>query len=156
MFPVARVLPMIFGMLMSINFAIIWALPVMGMGALWKNAFKPFFLPIYKCLDESKIVRSFATQHVYTKPEHADFFVISLLIILNTIFSLGFVFYYQLSTGTLPVWLICVYYCSWVGIGGRTMGGAYALAHKEVRSILNHLKLFLRLPMSLYKSFLTP
>lgn len=127
-----RFIPFTFGLAMSINFIIIWAIPVMGMGALWKNFFKPILFPAYKYLDESRSVRSFAEEFIYTKPEHADFFVISVLIILNTIISLGAVFYYQLHIGDMPYWLIFAYYCSWVGIGGRTMGGAYALAHKEV------------------------
>ena len=135
MMAAARILPFLFGIVMSVNFAIFWALPVMGMGALWKIFFKQFFLPAYTFLDTNKLVRSFASEYIYTKPEHADFFVTSVTIIVNIGAALGFVFYYQLSTGTLPAWLICAYYCSWVGIGGRTMGGAYALAHKEVRSL---------------------
>jgi len=34
------------------------------------------------------------------------------------------------------MWLIYAYYFSWVGIGGRIMGAAYALAHKEVTESL--------------------
>lgn len=51
--------------------------------------------------------------------------------IINTFVALGTVFYYQLALGYLPNWLIIAYYFSWVGVGGRIMGAAYALAHKE-------------------------
>lgn len=40
-------------------------------------------------------------------------------------------FYWQLTYGVLPWWLIAGYYCSWVGVGGTSMGSAYSLAHKE-------------------------
>jgi hypothetical protein len=132
MFRSTRIFPFLFGLAMTLNFAIIWALPVMGMGALWKSCFKSLLLPLFNAIDESEVVRSFAKDYVYTKPEHSDFFLVSVLVTLNSFISFGIVIYYQLSAGTLPLWLIFVYYCSWVGIGGRTMGGAYALAHKEV------------------------
>lgn len=128
----SRILPFLFGLAMSVNFVLVWALPVMGMGSLWKHLLKPTVAPFYKHLDNNPYLRSFAKQYIYTKPEHTDFFLISILITLNSIVSLGIVFFYQLTVGALPYWLIFVYYCSWVGIGGRTMGGAYALAHKEV------------------------
>ena len=134
-----RVLPFLFGLAMSINFAICWAIPIMGMGGLWNSFIKQYLLPIITFLDSSTTLRSFAKEYVYTKPEHSDFFLTSALIIINCIISLGTVFYWQLSTGSLPYWLIFAYYCSWVGIGGRTMGGAYALAHKEVSAILHEL-----------------
>ena len=129
-----RILPFMFGLAMSVNFMLIWALPIMGMGGLWKSIIKQFLLPVITGLDQSPLLRSFAKTYIYTKPEHADFFLTSLLVILNSAVSLSTAFYWQLSTGTLPWWLIFAYYCSWVGIGGRTMGGAYALAHKEVSS----------------------
>jgi hypothetical protein len=31
----------------------------------------------------------------------------------------------------LPWWLVYAYYFTWVGMGGRGMGGAYTLSHKE-------------------------
>lgn len=129
---VSRIAPFLFGLALSVNFVLVWALPVMGMGSLWKHALKPILLPFYNYLDRNPLLRSFAQEYIYTKPEHADFFLISTLIALNSIVSLGIVFSYQLAVGLLPYWLIILYYCSWVGIGGRTMGGAYALAHREV------------------------
>jgi hypothetical protein len=117
---------------MSINFVLFWAIPIMGMGMLWKYALKGFLLPIYKVIDESSAMRSFAIEYIYTKAEHADFFATVVLLLINSAISLGTIFYWQLTTGSLPAWLIFAYYCSWVGIGGRIMGGAYTMAHKEV------------------------
>lgn len=135
MISTTRILPFLFGLAMSVNFMLIWALPIMGMGGLWKSFIKQFLLPVITGLDQSPLLRNFARTYIYTKPEHADFFLTSLLVILNSAVALSTAFYWQLSTGTLPWWLIFAYYCSWVGIGGRTMGGAYALAHKEVSSL---------------------
>jgi hypothetical protein len=109
------------------------------MGGLWKAGLKSIFGPIITYLDKNSILRKFAKDYIYSKPEHSDFFLTSLLIIINSTISIGTIFYWQLSTGSLPAWLICAYYCSWVGIGGRTMGGAYALAHKEVNDIIMHI-----------------
>ena len=127
-----RILPFIFGLTMSVNFMLVWAIPIMGMGGVWKSVVKRFLLPLITALDQSPLLRNFAKKYIYTKPEHADFFLTSFLVIVNSIVSLSTVLYWQLTTGSLPYWLIFAYYCSWVGIGGRTMGGAYALAHKEV------------------------
>ena len=77
-------------------------------------------------------VRNFGADYIYSKAEYADFFSTSILLIFNSFISLGFVFYWQLSRGSLPFWLVYAYYFSWVGFGGRIMGAAYALAHKEV------------------------
>jgi sterol desaturase/sphingolipid hydroxylase (fatty acid hydroxylase superfamily) len=128
----SRTISFTIGTFMSINFAIFWAVPVMGMGLVWKHGFKRILMPIYDVFDKSRMVRSFAASYVYTNPQHADFFVTTLFIVLNCIFCLGTVFYWQLTTGQLPWWLIAAYLCSWVGFGGRVMGGAYTLAHKEV------------------------
>lgn len=128
-----RILPFLFGSAMSINFILVWALFVAGMGGIMKvPPVKKYLIPIITSLDNSPLLRNFAKNYIYTKPEHSDFFLTSLLIIINSTISLGTVFYWQLSTGTLPIWLICAYYCSWVGVGGKTMGGAYAMSHKEV------------------------
>ncbi|KAJ1433136.1 hypothetical protein B484DRAFT_447444 [Ochromonadaceae sp. CCMP2298] len=127
----SRTLPFISGSIMSINFLLFWAVPIMGMGSIYKHLLKPFLQPIYLALEQSKALRSFAAAHIYTKPEHADFFVMSALVLLNCMISISYVFYYQLVYGHLPAWLIAAYYCSWVGLGGSIMGSAYGLAHKE-------------------------
>jgi hypothetical protein len=120
------------GLLMSLNFLLFWALPVGGMGYIYKAFFKQFLKPIYDFFDKNSVVRSFAENYIYTKPEHADYFVISSLLTINCIISLSTLFYWQLFVGDLPWWLIGAYYCSWVGIGGSMMGAAYGLAHVEV------------------------
>ena len=127
-----RIIPMFVGILLSLNFVLFWAIPIAGMGLMWKHALKKYLLPIYDYIDQHKGLRAFATRNIYSKPQHADFFAITLLIVFNSIFSIGVLFYWQLSTGTLPLWLVGIYFCAWVGVGGRIMGAAYALAHKEV------------------------
>lgn len=127
-----RTLPFISGLIMSLNFLVFWAIPIAGMGAIYKNLLKPVLHPLYIMLDESPFLRSFAAKYIYTKPEHADFFAMSLLVVVNCAISIPTLFYWQLFKGYLPMWLIVAYYCSWVGIGGSIMGAAYALAHKEV------------------------
>eukprot|EP00128_Syssomonas_multiformis_P014908 Colp12_sorted_trinity150504_noHs@34111 len=126
-----KTLPFISGTVMTVNFVIFWAIPIMGMGQLYKALLKPFLNPLYVKMEQSKILRSFAATYLYTKPEHADFFAMSLLATLNCSITIPFMFYWQFKYGSLPYWLIYAYYCSWVGIGGSMMGAAYGLAHKE-------------------------
>lgn len=121
---------------MTMNFLLFWAIPVAGMGQLWKMGFNKVLVPTYLFFDENKWVRKFAETYIYTRPQHSDFFVTSVFLVLNSVVGLGIVFYWQLKYGYLPWWLIFLYYCSWVGFGGRTMGSAYTMAHKEVFYIL--------------------
>ena len=127
-----RIIPTISGILMSINFIIFWVIPIMGMGSLYKQLLKPFLQPFYLMMDKNPYLRSFGSKYIYTKPEHSDFISMSLLVIINCSISIPTMFYWQLTYGYLPHWLIFCYYCSWVGIGGSMMGAAYGLAHKEV------------------------
>jgi hypothetical protein len=129
-----RTLPFISGTLMSINFLIVWAVPIMGMGQFYKSFLKSTLQPVYQAIEQNSLLRSFAAKFIYTKPEHADFFAMSLLVTMNCAVSVPTMFYWQLKYGHLPYWLIFVYYCSWVGLGGSIMGAAYGLAHKEVSS----------------------
>jgi hypothetical protein len=117
---------------MTINFVIFWAIPVAGMGALYKELLKKYLQPIYIQMENSKALRAFASKYIYTQERHSDFFAMSALLIINCSISIPFMFYWQLKHDSLPYWLIFAYYCSWVGIGGSVMGGAYGLAHKEV------------------------
>lgn len=125
---------------MSVNFLLIWAVPIMGMGQFYKSFLKPVLQPIYLQMEQNKLIRSFASTFIYTKPEHADFFAMSFLTALNCSITIPTMFYWQLRYGSLPYWLIAAYYCSWVGLGGSIMGAAYGLAHKEVRSIIMHVE----------------
>lgn len=120
------------GTLMSLNFIAFWGIPIFSMGSLYKSLLKPYLQPIYLYLEANLYVRRFAHTFFYTKEQHADFFAMSALLILNCSISIPTVFFWQLKYGHLPWWLIGLYYCSWVGIGGSMMGAAYGLAHKEV------------------------
>jgi len=122
------------GCILSLNFVIFWAIPIAFMGMMYKHILQPLLFPIYKTIDSSRALRWIAEEYVYTSKESVDYFLISLIVLLNSFVSLSVVFYYQFSVGYLPWWLIAMYYCSWVGTGGRMMGAAYALAHKEGHS----------------------
>lgn len=87
--------------------------------------------PIYRFFDTSRAVRWVGETFFYSEPKFADFFFQSILVTVSTACSLSYIFYYQLTYGFLPVWLIYAYNFAWVGFGGRVMGGAYAFAHKE-------------------------
>ena len=125
----------IWGSLMSINFVIFWAFPIGFMGASWKYFFRPFLFPIYDWIDKNESLRTFAVNYIYSKPTGADYFATSILLIFSCLISLSTVFYWQIKFGSLPWWLLVCYYCSWVGVGGRIMGAAYTLAHREVNII---------------------
>lgn len=127
----SRVIPFIGGLLMSINFLIFWAIPIAAMGQAWKLGVSKLMLPIYRLLDENSYVRDFAGKYIYTNPKYADYFVTSIFLILGCSLLVSFAFYWQLSFGSMPLWLIFTYNCLWVGFGGRTMGAAYSLAHRE-------------------------
>lgn len=127
-----RAFPFISGSVMTLNFALFWAIPIIGMGQLWKLGMNKLLVPMFTLLDENKTLRSFSEEYVYTKPRHSDFFVTSLLLVANAVISFVLVLWWQITYGYLPWWIICLYYCSWVGFGGRTMGSAYTMAHKEV------------------------
>lgn len=127
-----RTIPLICGAAMSINFIIFWAIPIMGMGSLYKSCLKKILQPMYLHLEGNDTFRSFASKYIYSKPEHADYFAMSVLTIISCLISIPTMFYWQLKYGYLPLWLIGAYYCSWVGLGGSIMGTAYSLAHKEV------------------------
>lgn len=128
-----KIVPFICGVIMTFNFLALWAIPIAGMGLTWKWMFQPIFGPIYNFLDTHPLIRAFAEKYVYANPKHSDFFMTSILTLINFVIGLSVLLYYQFKTGSLPYWIIAVYYCSWVGTGGRIMGAAYALAHKEVR-----------------------
>jgi hypothetical protein len=90
-------------------------------------------LPVFNVIDNNTLLRQVGANYIYTNPRHADFFLTSLILVANTIVTFGGVLYWQLTRGNLPWWMIAMYYFLWVGVGGRVMGAAYALAHKEVR-----------------------
>jgi len=119
------------GVAMTANFLAFWAVPVAGMGQLWKLALQYPLEPLYRLMDENRTLRSFAGTYIYSKPKYADFFAISLLVTLSAFASLGYAYYYQMTHGKLDWWVIYAYNLVWVGLGGRSMGAAYTMAHKE-------------------------
>lgn len=126
-----KVFKIIVGTLLTVNFLVFWAIPVAGQGLIWKHFAKNIIMPIYNQIDNSKFMRHIAKEYVYTNPIHSDFFTITVFIVLHSIVCLYAVFSIQFKYGYLPWYVVFIYYCSWVGCGGRVMGGAYALAHKE-------------------------
>jgi hypothetical protein len=128
---VNRGIAFLVGFALTLNFAVFWAGPIAGMGGLWKLGLRPLLMPFYRLMDESTLLRKFAEDYVYARKEYSDYFAISVLLIVNCFFTIGGIFYYQHHHGELPWKLIAAYYCSWVGVGGRIMGAAYTLAHRE-------------------------
>ena len=125
------ILPFFFGSLMTANWLLFWAVPILGMGLVWKVCLRNVLLPVYNMIDQNETLRAFAKKYIYSRPLHSDYFAMSLLAIINSMIALPIVFYWQLTYGHLPAWLIFAYYCSWVGVGGRNMATAYTLAHKK-------------------------
>lgn len=126
---------LVLGTALTINFALVWAIPVAGMGSGYKFILMPFLKPLYEKMEANTLLRSFAAKFIYNNPRHADFFALSLIAATSSITSIILMLYYQLKLGYLPYWAFFLYYCQWVGFGGTMMGSAYSLAHKEVYKI---------------------
>ena len=88
-FAFRRIAHKLCGMVMTINFILFWAVPIAGMGGIWKLGLKHVLLPIYDLVDSSSLLRGFAEAHIYTRSQHADFAATSLLLLLNSGISLG-------------------------------------------------------------------
>jgi len=110
---------------------IFWALPIGLMGQAWKLGLWRVFRPVFDLIDRNGAVHSFATKYIYSKELYADFFVLACGLGLSSFAALATVVYYQVTYDWLPWWLVYAYYFAWVGMGGRGMGGAYTLSHKE-------------------------
>jgi len=88
--------------------------------------------PLFAIIDSRySPIRLFAAKFIYRNPRHADYAATAFLVTLSGVGSLAYVFWYQLTYGTLPWKIVIPYYWAWVGMGGRQMGGAYTFAHKE-------------------------
>ena len=129
--PRSRGLPWAVGFLVSTNFALFWALPILLQGQLFHLALKRVLTPLFHWLDSMGALRRFAAAHIYSKPQYADFFATSLLTALNILTAFGALLYLQLTHGTISWRAHAMYNLAWVGFGGRMMGAAYTLAHKE-------------------------
>ena len=119
-----------FGLLLSINFAVFWALPIVVQGQAYKRGLRRVLDPLYARID-TPALRRFAARWIYQRPVHADYFARTLLLVLSTTIAASIVTWWQIAHGSLPIWLVFLYYLAWVGFGGRTMGGAYTFAHRE-------------------------
>lgn len=119
------------GLVLTLNFAIFWALPIALQGQAFKLALHHVLSPIYDLVDRSQPLRRFAERHVYRKAVHVDYFATAIFFLLGNLLALGTVFYWQIAHGHLPWWLIVAYLFAWVGFGGRGMGAAYTFAHRE-------------------------
>jgi len=120
-----------FGILLTINFAVFWALPIFIQGRAYKLGLRRVLAPVYERIDGSRAVRRFAARWIYQRPVHVDYFTRALLLVVSTVTALGVVTWWQVTRGSLPFWLIFLYYLAWVGFGGRTLGAAYTFAHRE-------------------------
>jgi len=120
-----------FGILLTTNFAIFWAPPIFIQGRAYRAGLRRVLEPIYDWIDGAPWVRRFAERWVYQRPVHADYFVRALLLLLSTVIAVGVVTWWQVTHGSLPFWLIFLYYLAWVGFGGRIMGAAYTFSHRE-------------------------
>ncbi len=119
------------GMLLTLNFAVLWAIPIFVQGRLFHAGLHRFLQPIHRFLDRSVRLRRIATKYVYRRSVHADYFASAIFLTVGIALSLAVVFAWQISFGELPWWLLAAYYFVWVGFGGRGMGTAYTLAHRE-------------------------
>jgi hypothetical protein len=119
------------GIGLTLNFLVFWGLPISGMGMSWKHVLQYPLLPLYNWLDNNALLRSFAETCIYKDKKSVDYFLMSSLLLWSSALSLGTMFYWQKTNGYLEWWQIAFYYCMWVGVGGRMMGAAYTLAHRE-------------------------
>lgn len=121
----------VLGMLLTLNFAVLWAVPVVIQGQAFRHGLDRIVSPIYRLVDGSSALRRFAAKYVYRRPVHVDYFAAAILSTVGTASLLGAVFAWQIAFGSLPWWLVAIYYFLWVGPGGRNMATAYTLAHRE-------------------------
>ena len=119
------------GMLLTLNFAVLWIIPILVQGRLFHAGLHRFLRPVHGLLDHSVRVRHLAKKYVYRRAVHADYFASAIFIIVCIVLALAVVFTWQISFGELPWWLVVAYYFVWVGFGGRGMATVYTLAHRE-------------------------
>mmetsp|Transcript_23917 Transcript_23917/g.64740 ORF Transcript_23917/g.64740 Transcript_23917/m.64740 type:complete len:416 (-) Transcript_23917:427-1674(-) len=140
------------GVVLSLNFVFYWAVPVAGMGMIYKYALSVVGRPLFNFIDTRPTLREFAAKYIYEKEKYNDFFLMSLWSAASILSMFGLVTYWQLKHGSLPWWLIFAYYCMWVGLGGRSMGTAYTMAHKEGHNIMIYQKWWRRAIGNLFEN----
>jgi hypothetical protein len=119
------------GFVLTLNFVAFWAIPIATQGQAFKVALHHVLRPIYNLVDRNPAIRRWAAKHVYRKPVHVDYFATAVFFTFGAVLGLCILFSVQITTGSLPWWLIALYFFSWVGFGGRGMGAAYTFAHRE-------------------------
>lgn len=86
------------GLAVFLNFVVFWALPIGLQGQGWRLKLTTFFHPVYKFLDENKLLRAFAKNYVYSKEVFTDFFALSLGLAINTFGTFAVVLYQQVHS----------------------------------------------------------
>ncbi|MCY4228013.1 MAG: fatty acid desaturase [Gammaproteobacteria bacterium] len=120
-----------FGYLLTLNFAVLWAAPIVIQGQTYRHGLKRIFRPLYRFIDGLPGWRSFAVKNVYRMEADAAYFTAAVLCFSSTVAMISIMLWWQVLHGSLPWWLIALYYFHWVGPGGRMMGVAYTFAHRE-------------------------
>ena len=121
----------VLGTLLTLNFAALWLAPVIIQGQSFRRGLHRIFRPLYQVIDEIPAWRRFAVERVYRRKADAAYFTAALLSALGTLTAVGVLLAWQIAYGSLPWWLIAIYFFHWVGPGGRGMAVAYTVAHRE-------------------------
>ena len=121
----------VFGTLVTLNFVVLWAAPVVIQGQLYRHGLNRVLRPVHRFLDRSTVLRRFAAKHIYRRAVHVDYFATTILFAVGFLVPLGCIFALQIATKSLPWYVIIAYYFIWVGPGGRCMAAAYTFAHRE-------------------------
>ena len=119
------------GVLLAANFVVFWLAPVLIQGQVYRRFLNRFVRPIHDALDQSGKAHAFAIKYIYRERIRADYFATAIFFLAGFVISLSVVVWWQLANGSVPWWLVIVYYFLWVGIGGRAMAAAYTFAHRE-------------------------
>lgn len=122
------------GIYLGLNFAVYWGLAVFLQGFVWRTWLCPYLRPWYQKMDRNPTLRNFAEKYIYNKPIHADYFAQALLCLISWLPVFIYMFYAQVTQGTLHYWQIYLYNFSWVGLRGGVLGGVYSITHREGHS----------------------
>jgi len=123
----------------AINFMMFWLVPLVVLGAVHKKLLLKYLLPLYERMDSSPWLRTYAEKHIYARPKHADYFATQLIFMANLVCVLAYMNQmanFKFTYGYMPWWMIAVYNCLWAGLGGRNLGTAYFMAHKEAHNMM--------------------
>eukprot|EP00656_Telonema_subtile_P008993 TRINITY_DN14201_c0_g1_i1.p1 TRINITY_DN14201_c0_g1~~TRINITY_DN14201_c0_g1_i1.p1 ORF type:complete len:573 (-),score=126.09 TRINITY_DN14201_c0_g1_i1:274-1992(-) len=121
----------VLGFMFFVNWLMFWMPAIVIQGAVFKLVLAPYLVPVYDIIDKSTTLRAWAARWIYEKEKHTDFFATQALFLLSAVTQLSVVFYWQVQYGELSWWMIYAYNFAWIGVGGRGMGAAYSIAHKE-------------------------